>query len=143
MSLMRSCTGWPSGIWVDPPRRTAPDGSGFQRQRWSHTFKYAVVAGEGDWRELRLPQAGHAFNHPLTARLRPAAEKADELPRTATLLALEPEGRLLLDALKPAGSPHAGGGAAPVDPAEGVVVRLHEVDGRPVRARVVQPNGCR
>ena len=45
MSLMRSCTGWPSGIWVDPPRRTTPDGSGFQLQRWSHTFEYAVVAG--------------------------------------------------------------------------------------------------
>ncbi|MDX2937273.1 NEW3 domain-containing protein [Streptomyces ipomoeae] len=139
MSLMRSCTGWPSGIWVDPPRRTAPDGSGFQLQRWSHTFEYAVVAGEGDWRELRLPQRGHAFNHPLTARLRPTAEEAAALPRTATLLALEPEGRVLLDALKPAGSPLAGGGSAPVDPAEGVVVRLHEVDGRPVRARVTGP----
>jgi alpha-mannosidase len=139
MSLMRSCTGWPSGIWVDPPRRTAPDGSGFQLQRWSHTFEYAVVAGEGDWRELRLPQAGHAFNHPLTARLRPTTEETAELPRTATLLALEPEGRVLLDALKPAGSPLAGGGSAPVDPAEGVVVRLHEVDGRPVRARVTGP----
>lgn len=23
-SLMRSCTGWPSGVWIDPPRRTAP-----------------------------------------------------------------------------------------------------------------------
>ena len=23
-SLMRSCTGWPSGTWIDPPRRTAP-----------------------------------------------------------------------------------------------------------------------
>nr|MDT0523336.1 alpha-mannosidase [Streptomyces sp. DSM 41633] len=22
-SLMRSCTGWPSGTWIDPPRRTA------------------------------------------------------------------------------------------------------------------------
>ncbi|HET8640995.1 MAG TPA: glycoside hydrolase family 38 C-terminal domain-containing protein, partial [Pseudonocardiaceae bacterium] len=29
-SLMRSCTGWPSGVWIDPPRRTAPDGSNFQ-----------------------------------------------------------------------------------------------------------------
>ncbi|WP_217176610.1 NEW3 domain-containing protein [Streptomyces sp. AC495_CC817] len=150
MSLMRSCTGWPSGIWVDPPRRTAPDGSGFQLQRWSHTFEYAVVAGEGDWRELGWPRAGHAFNHPLTgrlrtpehpltARLREPAGTATGLPRTVTLLALEPEGRVVLDALKPAGSPLARGGTAPVDPAREVVVRAHEVDGRPVRARVTGP----
>ncbi|WP_200301020.1 NEW3 domain-containing protein [Streptomyces adelaidensis] len=151
MSLMRSCTGWPSGIWVDPPRRTAPDGSGFQLQRWSHTFEYAVVAGEGDWRDLGWPRAGHAFNRPLTARLRepehpltarlrgPAGTPAD-LPRTVALLALEPEGRVLLDALKPAGSPLARGGTAPADPARGVVVRAHEVDGRPVRARLTGPS---
>ena len=54
MSLMRSCTGWPSGTWIDPPRRTAPDGSNFQLQHWTHTFEYALVSGDGDWR-----QAGH------------------------------------------------------------------------------------
>ncbi|GAA3766712.1 NEW3 domain-containing protein [Streptomyces phyllanthi] len=141
MSLMRSCTGWPSGIWIDPPRRTAPDGSGFQLQRWSHTFEYAVVAGEGDWRELRLPQAGQAFNHPLTARLRrgPGPGRDAVLPRKATLLGLEPAGEVLLDALKPAGSPLARGSVAPADPGRGVVVRMHEVNGRPVRARVRGP----
>ncbi|MFD4601053.1 NEW3 domain-containing protein [Streptomyces sp. NPDC058464] len=139
MSLMRSCTGWPSGIWVDPPRRTAPDGSGFQLQRWSHTFEYAVVAGAGDWRELGLPRAGHAFNHPLTARIRPPADAPGSLPRTVSLLTLEPEGRVLLDALKPSGAPLARGSVATADPAGGVVVRLHEVDGRPVRARVTGP----
>ncbi|WP_037671754.1 NEW3 domain-containing protein [Streptomyces griseus] len=145
MSLMRSCTGWPSGIWVDPPRRTAPDGSAFQLQRWSHTFEYAVVAGEGDWRRLRLPQAGHAFNHPLTARLRRTSEDAALLPRAATLLHLEPADptadTVLLDALKPAGSPLARGGAAPVDPGRGVVVRMHEVNGRPARVRLRGPHG--
>ncbi|MGX1563062.1 glycoside hydrolase family 38 N-terminal domain-containing protein [Streptomyces sp. NPDC055506] len=136
MSLMRSCTGWPSGIWVDPPRRTAPDGSGFQLQRWSHTFEYAVVAGPGDWRELRLPQAGHAYNRPLTARLR---RSSGALPREGTLLGLESDGEVLLDALKPAGSPLARGSAASVAPGQGVVVRVHEVDGRPVRARLTGP----
>lgn len=138
MSLMRSCTGWPSGIWVDPPRRTAPDGSGFQLQRWSHTFEYAVVAGEGDWRELELPARGHEFNHRLTARLRTGGEAA-LLPRTATLLGLEPAGQVLLDAVKPAGSPLARGSVAPADPANGVVVRMHEVNGRPVRAHLHGP----
>ncbi|MFJ9902338.1 NEW3 domain-containing protein [Streptomyces sp. NPDC101152] len=140
MSLMRSCTGWPSGVWVDPPRRTAPDGSGFQLQRWSHTFEYAVVAGEGDWRELQLPRVGHEFNHPLTARVRRTPTAPDSpLPRESTLLTLEPAGEVLLDALKPAGSPLARGSVAPVDPARGVVVRMHEVNGRPVRARVRGP----
>ncbi|MEU9048957.1 NEW3 domain-containing protein [Streptomyces sp. NPDC048384] len=141
MSLMRSCTGWPSGIWVDPPRRTAPDGSAFQLQRWSHTFEYAVVAGAGDWRELRLPQAGHAFNHPLTARLRRTAAEDAVLPRKAVLLGVEPAGEVLLDALKPVGSPLARGSVAAADPGRGVVVRVHEVNGRPVRARVRGPRG--
>ncbi|MCF1598163.1 NEW3 domain-containing protein [Streptomyces muensis] len=143
MSLMRSCTGWPSGIWVDPPRRTAPDGSAFQLQRWSHTFEYAVVAGAGDWRELRLPQAGHAFNHPLTARLRRTAAEDAVLPRRTALLGLEPPGEVLLDALKPAGSPLARGSAAPAGPGSGVVIRMHEVNGRPVRARVRGPREWR
>ncbi|WP_210569201.1 NEW3 domain-containing protein [Streptomyces sp. GESEQ-4] len=138
MSLMRSCTGWPSGIWIDPPRRTTPDGSGFQLQRWSHTFEYAVVAGEGDWRELGLPRAGHEFNHPLTARIRRSSDEPG-IPRTATLLSLEPAGEVLLDALKPLGSPLARGSAASADPARGVVVRMHEVNGRPVHARVQGP----
>ncbi|MGX1914835.1 glycoside hydrolase family 38 N-terminal domain-containing protein [Streptomyces phaeochromogenes] len=144
MSLMRSCTGWPSGIWIDPPRRTAPDGSAFQLQRWSHTFEYAVVGGEGDWRKLGLPRTGHAYNHPLTARLREgdasdASPQDPVLPRRAKLLGLEPEGEVLLDALKPVGSPLARGSVAPADPGRGVVVRMHEVSGRPVLAQVRGP----
>lgn len=138
MSLMRSCTGWPSGIWVDPPRRTTPDGSGFQLQRWSHTFEYAVVAGEGDWRDLELPARGHEFNHPLTARVR-GEGAAPLLPRATSLLEVAPAREVLLDALKPLGSPLARGGSAPADPGRGVVVRVHEVNGRPVRARVRGP----
>ncbi|MGW2379382.1 glycoside hydrolase family 38 N-terminal domain-containing protein [Streptomyces sp. NPDC001658] len=138
MSLMRSCTGWPSGIWVDPPRRTAPDGSAFQLQRWSHTFEYAVVGGEGDWREQRLPARGHEFNHPLTARPRTGPE-TPLLPRTASLLTLEPAREVLLDALKPLGSPLARGSVTPADPGRGIVVRVHEVNGRPVRAHLRGP----
>ncbi|MER6083840.1 NEW3 domain-containing protein [Streptomyces sp. NPDC001833] len=140
MSLMRSCTGWPSGIWVDPPRRTAPDGSAFQLQRWSHTFEYAVVAGEGDWRALELPARGHAYNHPLTGRVR-GEGGGPSLPRTASLLSVEPCREVILDALKPVGSPLARGGTGAVDPAHGVVVRVHEVNGQPVRARVRGPLG--
>jgi hypothetical protein len=34
LSLLRSCTGWPSGVWVDEPARPSPDGSGYHRG-WS------------------------------------------------------------------------------------------------------------
>src|SRR5262249_16678511 len=50
MSARRSCPGGPSGVWIAPPRRTAPDGSNFQQQHWTHHFTYSVIAGVGDWR---------------------------------------------------------------------------------------------
>ncbi len=39
ISLMRSCSAWPCGVWIDGDRRTAPDGSSFAWQHWSHTFE--------------------------------------------------------------------------------------------------------
>ena len=64
-AVLRSCTGWPSGVWIDPPRRTAPDGSNFQQQHWTHHFEYELVAGAGDWRTNGLVRTGHEVNHPL------------------------------------------------------------------------------
>ena len=58
LSLMRACSGWPSGVWIDPPRRTVPDGSNFQFQHWSHRFDYALVGGQGDWRAAAVVRAG-------------------------------------------------------------------------------------
>ena len=62
---MRSCTGWPSRAWIDDPRRTAPDGSSFQLQHWTHSFDYALVAGDGDWREAAIPSRSAEFSEPL------------------------------------------------------------------------------
>jgi hypothetical protein len=50
LSLRRSCSAWPSGIWIDGDCRTAPDGTSFAWQHWSHTFEYALATGSGDWR---------------------------------------------------------------------------------------------
>ena len=69
MSLMRSCTGWPSGVWIDPPRRTAPDGSNFQLQHWTHRFEYALVSGIGDWRRAAICRRSAEFSQPLLAVL--------------------------------------------------------------------------
>ncbi len=140
LSLVRSCTGWPSGVWIDPPRRTTPDGSNFQQQHWTHTFEYSVLAGQGDWRAVGLVRAGHEVNHPLHHSLaapaaepgtgqapgRPAADGAYPLLRL--------NGPAMLGALKPTGNPLARG-QRPGD-LEGISVRLYEPHGRQARAVV-------
>ena len=83
-AVLRSCTGWPSGVWIDPPRRTAPDGSNFQQQHWTHHYDYAVIAGAGDWRANDLVRAGHELNHPLRTSQHPLAggeRRAGAVPR--------------------------------------------------------------
>ena len=46
LSLMRSCSSWPAGVWIDGDRQAMPDGSSFAWQHWSHTFEYALVSPE-------------------------------------------------------------------------------------------------
>ena len=127
LSLFRSCTGWPSGIWLDPPRRTTPDGSGFQLQHWTHEFDYALVAGDGDWREQSLPAQGQAFSTPLLARAEPAHPGL--LPATETLLGLAKD--VLLQTFKPTGNPVAQGRSARPQARDGVTLRVAESLGRP------------
>ncbi len=93
ISLMRACSGWPSGVWIDAPKRTAPDGSSFSWQHWSHTFEYALVtsgAGQSDWRGAGFVAAGQAYNHPLLGcetGIHPSPP--DGLPAAASLLPIE------------------------------------------------------
>jgi alpha-mannosidase len=67
MSLMRSCSGWPSRIWIDGDARTVPDGSSFAWQHWSHTFEYALASGPGDWRAAGYTANAEDYNHDLIA----------------------------------------------------------------------------
>jgi len=128
MSLMRSCTGWPSGTWIDPPRRTAPDGSNFQLQHWTHTFDYALVSGEGDWRQAALPARSAEFSRPLLI-VTENDRTAGGLPSWGSLLEIEPAGKVALGALKAAGNPLASGSGRHVEAADGVAVRLVETCG--------------
>lgn len=128
MSLMRSCTGWPSGTWIDPPRRTAPDGSNFQLQHWTHTFEYAVVSGDGDWRQAAIGARSAEFSRPPQAITENTSAEGG-LPPWGSLLEIEPAGTVQLGALKAAGNPLAGGSSRHVDPADGVAVRLVETLG--------------
>jgi alpha-mannosidase len=128
-SLMRSCTGWPSGVWMDPqPRRTAPDGSNFQLQHWTHTFDYALTSGDGDWRSASVPARSAEFSHPLLA-VAGSSSAAGGLPSWGSLLEIEPAGSVQLAALKAAGNPLASGSSQSVDPTESVAIRLVETSG--------------
>ncbi|KAB8197813.1 glycoside hydrolase [Nonomuraea phyllanthi] len=137
LSLMRSCTGWPSGIWLDPPHRTTPDGSAFQLQHWTHEFSYSLVAGEGDWRAQRLPAQAQEHITPLLPRTI-AAPQAGELPQTHSLLTLSPARDVLLSTLKVTGNPHAHGHTTAPD--QGVTIRLMESTGLGSHAEISSPH---
>ena len=133
LSLMRSCTGWPSGVWIDPPRRTTPDGSAFQLQHWTHEFQYALVSDDGDWRDAYLPARGQAFTTPLLAV--PADGGAGDLPATQRCSTVEPARDVLVQTVKAAGNPVASGGHDRADPRHSVTIRLVEATGTPAGQR--------
>ena len=132
MALMRACSTWPCGVWIDGKRRTAPDGSSFAWQHWSHTFEYALMAGAGTWRAAGFAAAGQDYNHDLlavTSQLHPGP-----LPASGRLIHVEPP-EALLSAFKPHGNPLAPGGQP--DIAGGVTVRLRDGGGTgPIAAQV-------
>jgi alpha-mannosidase len=130
-ALLRSCTGWPSGVWIDEPRRTAPDGSNFQLQHWTHDFDYALVGGEGDWRQADIPTRSAQFSHPLLAVSAP--RRAGELPSVGSLLRVDPADSVHLGALKAAGNPLTAGRTQSVDPGA-VAMRLVQTTGSGTRA---------
>ncbi len=130
-ALLRSCTGWPSGTWIDEPRRTAPDGSNFQLQHWTHHFDYALACGDGDWRHAEIPMRSAQFSHPLRAVF--ADQPRGNLAPAGSLLHIEPADTVHLGAFKAAGNPLTAGRAEPVDPGA-VALRLVETTGS--RARV-------
>ena len=139
LSLMRSCSAWPSGIWIDGDCRTAPDGSSFAWQHWSHTFEYALASGPGDWRAAGYSLAAEDYNHDLLTvpGAGPAAGQALG-PARAGSLSVEPA-TVTLGALKPRGNPLAAGRTGALTGGDTVTVRLRETSGRPVTARVRFP----
>ncbi len=125
ISLMRACSAWPSGTWMDGEKRTVPDGSSFAWQHWSHTFEYALAAGSGDWRTAGFPVCGQEYSHRL---LTCETDLHDgPLPASKSLVSVTPAGVDVM-ALKPRGNPLAP--RAEPDQADGVTVRLRDVAGR-------------
>jgi alpha-mannosidase len=150
-SLMRSCTGWPSGGWIDPPRRTAPDGSNFQLQHWTHRFEYALVSGAGDWRQAAISARSTEFSQPLISVVPAAAggTHGERLAAYGSLLRIEPAGRpagrpgcaVQLGTLKATGNPLTRGSTAPADPHASITLRLVEGRGETTTTVVRSPLG--
>jgi alpha-mannosidase len=128
LSLMRSCSGWPSGVWINPPRRSAPDGSNFQFQHWSHTFEYALTAKRSDWRDGQIVEQGHAFNNALVTRV--VDSHPGRLPASTSFLEVQPSSAVVT-ALKPAGNPQVRMASMDLQPTEGLALRIYESSGRP------------
>jgi hypothetical protein len=132
IALMRACSTWPSGVWIDGKKRATPDGTSFSWQHWSHTFEYALTAGSGDWRTAGFAAAGQDYNHELLAVV--TGLHSGPLPATTRLAGVEPADAALMT-LKPHGNPLHPAGQP--DPADGVTVRLRDAGGgRPVAATV-------
>src|SRR6185437_697282 len=147
MSLFRACSGWPSGVWIDGDRRTAPDGSSFAWQHWSHTFRYALACSgdRADWRSAGFNAAAEDYNHDLIAMVTGAGDGtgdgAADIPG-ADGLSVGGAPNVTLCALKPVGNPLAATlpGTPPREPRE-VTVRLRETDGRAATARLRLADG--
>jgi alpha-mannosidase len=143
MSLMRSCSGWPSRIWIDGDPRTAPDGTSFAWQHWSHTFEYALASGPGDWRTAGFTASAEDYNHDLITVL---AGPGEPVAGEGSLLSVEPA-NVTLSAVKPRGNPLAAGrtpipAALRVDAEAVITVRLRETSGQATAARVrLAPSG--
>jgi len=139
MSLFRACSGWPSGVWIDGDRRTAPDGSSFAWQHWSHTFAYALASsgGNADWRSAGFNAAAEDYNHDLIAAATGDCDADADPAGQLSVVSLGAAPNVTLSALKPVGNPLAAGrpGMPSRAPRE-VTVRLRETDGRAGIARL-------
>ncbi len=71
LNLMRSCTSWPSGVWIDPPARRLPDGAPLGTMHGSHRFEYRVIPYSGDHRDVGVDRMAFEFQHPVEVRSAP------------------------------------------------------------------------
>lgn len=114
LNLMRSCTGWPAGVWIDGPTRRLPDGEAFATMHGTHRFEYALRPHAGDWRQAELARWAHEYNQPpLEWRRADSASPGDAASRDepgfgeeCSFVVIEPPGVQLV-AMKPAGFPLA------------------------------------
>jgi alpha-mannosidase len=149
MSLLRACSSWPSGVWIDGERRTTPDGSSFAWQHWSHTFSYALTFAARGWREAGFNAAAEDYNHDLVAVVSDGTGEASGASGTSGAsgssgtpgtsgagVSVDGAPNVSLTALKPFGNPLAAGRPGAPGAEREITVRLRETDGRPALARL-------
>jgi hypothetical protein len=171
MSLFRACSGWPSGVWIDGDRRTAPDGSSFAWQHWSHTHRYALASTRHlrDWRGAGFNAAAEDYNHDFVTAVGrsadpgtlPASVEILDMPAIKGISLLEGTAfvkdgdatgaayrlarmsHVALSALKPRGNPLAGGLPSSPDgrEASGREADGGETGGREVTVRLRETDG--
>ena len=138
LNLMRSCTSWPSGVWIDPPYRRLPDGAPFGTMHGSHRFQYALVSYRGSHEQADITLAAQRFNHPPLESRTPEtlSDQAERtLPDTHAFLQVRDSRQVQLRALKPVGF-----GDAQWTPEETsrsgrrVAARLWNTTGQPVKS---------
>ena len=127
LNLLRSCTAWPAGVWIDPPARSLPGGIPLEAMHGTHVFEYSVVALRGGYRIARLSGLAQEINHPIAIdRTESPGDEPVPMKRTSTPFPEDPpslqergdivsettwltidEPAVLLLALKPTGFPDA------------------------------------
>ncbi|MFG0317132.1 MAG: glycoside hydrolase family 38 C-terminal domain-containing protein, partial [Planctomycetota bacterium JB042] len=115
LNLLRSCPSWPSGLWIDGPALGAMHGT--------HTFRYAVLPHDGDWRGAGLAHAAMRLHHDPAVTLESAHE--GDLPARGSFLQVErlhdgDRDDVELLAFKPVGFPYAHWRTPPEDDPSGV-----------------------
>jgi len=134
LNLMRSCTSWPSGIWIDPPAREHPDGSPLGAMHGTHEFRYSVIPHRGDHREAGIAARAESVQAPPLRQL--FREGSGAVPDGHSWLSVQPAG-VILQALKPLGFDLARWDEAEADAPRGaVVVRVWNGTGAPTVARI-------
>ncbi|MBI3846015.1 MAG: hypothetical protein HY292_15385 [Planctomycetes bacterium] len=134
LNLLRSCTSWPAGTWIDGDARRLPDGHAFETMHGTHVFRYSIVPHLGDFRAAELSRVGQEVNHPIVTRAEP--RHAGALPPEGSFVEINGAG-VILAALKPEGFGEARWAIDPKpDPPKVLVARLWNGGGRAVEAGV-------
>ncbi len=103
----------------------------FVPERKDHIFHYALYPHAGNWREAKSYRKGWEFNSPMICR---ATGKHDgSLDTNHSFLSISGDS-LVMTAMKPLGNPVASFKSGVSDASEGLVIRVYEAEGRPIKS---------
>lgn len=127
LSLMRSSTGWPSGLGYT---------SNWQVEHWNHRFVYSLLPHENDWLDAGVSRAGYEFNFPLTS-MAVGLHKGNLPPRGNSFMKVD-GANVIVTAVKPAGFPIIDGIGDFARPRE-ISVRMYNTGYKPTGGALTMP----